>query len=190
MPVDQLQDLLRRADAEAGPPPRLPSDLPARVLSRARRAQERTGLAGSVAAALLLAIGVATFLRATAPSEPAAVEAVERRLTADVAALEREADSRATVARRFAELRTRDERLAALQAAAARPDPVQRAEQEVDQTAFVLLQQGDHLYRDLGLKEPAADSYRRTARLFPQTRWAGLANERLTEMETDKGDTL
>jgi hypothetical protein len=190
MPLDPLQELLRRADADAGPVPRLRADLPGRVMSRARRAQERTALAGSVAAALLLAIGVMTFLRTTAPSEPAAVEAVERRLTADVAALQREADSRATIARRFAELRERDERLAALQAEATRPDPVQRAQQEVDQTAFVLLQQGDHLYRDLGLKERAADSYRRTARLFPETRWAGLARQRLEEMETDKGDTL
>jgi hypothetical protein len=190
MPVDRLQELLRRADADAGPVPRLPAGLARRVMSRARRAQERTALAGSVVAALLLAIGVMTFLRTTAPSGFGSGEAVERRLTADVAGLQREADSRATVARRFAELRTRDERLAALQAEAARPDAVQRAEQEVDQTAFVLLQQGDHLYRDLGLKEPAADSYRRTAQLFPETRWAGLARQRLTEMETDKGDTL
>jgi hypothetical protein len=184
MPVGRLQELLRRADADAGPVPRTPSDLPGRVLARARRSWERAALVGNVAAAILLAVGVTIVLRATAPS-PSGIVTV-----ADVAGLQREADSRLAIARRTVELCARDERLAALRAEADRPDPVQRAQQEVDQTAFTLLQQGDHLYHDLGLKQPAADSYRRTVRLFPETRWAGLAEQRLKEMATEKGDTL
>jgi tetratricopeptide (TPR) repeat protein len=181
---DRLRELLRRADADAGPPPTVARDLPGRVLLRESRFRRRIALASSAAAAVFLVIGITTLWRANLPK---AVADVER---AEIVQLQHEADSQAKIARRVAELRQRDERLAVLRAAAARPDPVQRAQQQVDQTALTLLQQGDHLYRDLGLPQPAADSYRRTVRLFPQTRWAGLAQQRLHEMATEKGDML
>jgi hypothetical protein len=179
----KLRELLHQADADAGPPP-LGHRLPERVLLRELRTRRGIALASSAAAAIFLAIGVTTLWRANMPGQPVGVRPT------DIMRLQRAADSRASIARRIAELRQRDERLAALQAEAARPDPVQRAQLEVDQTALTLLQQGDHLYRELGLDRPAADSYHRAVRLFPQTRWAAVAQQRLAEMTKEKGDTL
>jgi hypothetical protein len=178
----RIRELLHQADADAAAPPALGRDLVARVLQRELRIWDRIGLATSAAAAVFLVIGVTILYRAGAPAGLVGAQ------SADIAQLEREADSRASVARRIEELRRRDKRLAALRAQIARPDPVQQAQKELDQTALTLLQQGDHLYRDLDLAQPAADSYRAAVRLFPQTRWAAMARQRLADMRPEKGD--
>ena len=46
-----------------------------------------------------------------------------------------------------------------------------------------MLYQADLLYKQLNLKDSAAEAYQRVIELFPDNRWAETAKQRLKEME-------
>jgi hypothetical protein len=46
------------------------------------------------------------------------------------------------------------------------------------------------MYRELDLPESAVKSYRDAVRLFPETHWAQVARDRLSEIEKLQGDQL
>jgi hypothetical protein len=197
MTRDTLESLLEQADQAAGPPPKMPQDLPQHVLRlSARRSTLRAANWGSVASAVVLAFGVVALVRGTRTGpgldrpDSGRQIAVHEEPAASVVGLQLEADSRLAVARRTRVLCERAARLAAAEAEAARPDPLLRVRAEVAQAARSLVQQGDHLHRELGLREPAADSYRQVLRLFPQTPSAALARQRLADMAAHEGETL
>ena len=66
---------------------------------------------------------------------------------------------------------------------AAIPDPMGEIQARVDQTAFTMLYQADLLYKQLNLKDSAAEAYQRVIELFPDNRWAETAKQRLKDME-------
>lgn len=200
MDSDHLERLLRQADADAGPPPRMPADLAARVRRRATARQRRTTLLTSAAAAILLAIGFFGLPRGRQPgsyvkrSESTTHRAAPHPATnyhVELARLERQVESRLAIARRLDQLAEARQCLAALRAQKVEiPDPVAEARAEMDQAAFTLVQQADRLYRELHLPAPAADSFRRAIRLFPNTPWAAVARARLAEIEPETGALL
>ena len=182
METDALQRLLRAADADAGPPPRMPDGLSSRVLQRVKARRARRVLLRSAAALILLAVG------ASVAFWPRGVKSAGVELPAAQAARwQAEADWRAAVARRTETFLARQSRAAALRKVAAQPDPVQAARAQVERAASILLQQGDTLSRQFGLPQQAAASYQEILRLFPKTVCAGLARERLTELKGSLG---
>lgn len=186
MDRDPLRDLLQRADA-AVPPPPVPPDLARRV--RLRRARRRfRGLAACGAAAVVL---IAIGLWQTRPSAPAVPgeppPAPASGLRAEVERLAAQAEGRLALATRTRELEAQLVRLAKLQSQAREPDPVALVRQERDTAAFILVDSADHLHRDLELTKPAVDLYRETIRVFPQTRWASVAQQRLAELGENGG---
>lgn len=196
MPADRLDELLRAADAEIGPPAALPRGLAARVLRLHRRRARTAELARNVAAVLVVTIGasviIGTLDRLDGRPRPTSMALPPQPATdweAELAQLRDQANSRAAIARRVAQIERQQERMAALQARLREPDPRQVVRREVDLTATVLVQQADHMYHDLGLPKPAAENYRQVVRLFPNTASAGVARQRLKEMETVKGDS-
>ncbi len=200
MNPDHLEQLLRQADADAGLPPRMPVDLAARVRRRAGARQRRTTLLTSAAAAILLAIGFFGYPRGRQPgsyvkqSESTTHQVAPRPATdyrIELARLDRQIESRLAIARRLDQLTEARQCLAALRTQKVDlPDPVAEARAEMDQAAFTLVQQADRLYRELHLPAPAADSYRRAIRLFPDTPWADVARTRLVETEPETGALL
>ena len=196
MSPDRLSELLRQADAEVGKSPPL-ADLVGHVVRRHQGRRRRLQLAQSAAAILVMAVTLSVMLKTfdrmrTAAQSGAATRAlVEGRDRAAESGHEwADADVRLALARRVAEIQRRDERMAVLQAELRRPDPRQVVRQEVDLAATVLVQQADHLYRDLGLKKPAAENYRQVVRLFPDTAPAAVARERLKQLDSEsKGDS-
>lgn len=200
MKPDPLGELLRRADAAAGPPSPLPPDLVVRVQRSAALRRRRIVLVSTAAAVAFLAVGTSLLLRSVEPGQTVAgreqlVRAADSepdvaQLQAEIARLRAEADSRLAVARRMAELLRRHERLAALAAESQGPDPVKQARQEMDQAAGILVCQADRLHRELHLRARAIESYRAAIRLFPDTAWATVAQERLTKIEQETGETL
>ncbi len=192
MATDRWHDLLQQADDDDGPPPTLPADLAARAVRRLAARRRRIIVLTSAAAALLV-VAVLPLVRLagrglTPPGSARPTPQIAPR-GADLSELTAEADSRRNVARHMTVLCRQTERMAALQAEIAQPDPVERARVEMDQTALVLVRQGDHLQRDLGLGAPAADSYRQAIRLFPDSSWAAEAREKLAEMSPPKGES-
>lgn len=196
MPADRLDELLREADAEVGPPAALRHDLAARVLGLHQRRARTAERVRNVAAVLVVIVGASVMIDTLGRLErwpkATSVAVTTQPATdweAEWARLRDEADSCAAVARRMADIQQQQKRMAELQARLRRPDPRQVVRREVDLTATVLVQQADHMYRDLGLPRPAAENYRQVVRLFPDTAPAAVARQRLKEMETTEGDS-
>lgn len=188
MSMDPLERLLRETDADVGPAPRMPDDLVAWVLRRSRVRARRRVAVRSAAAMIVLAAGASTVLwQRGVPPTVAKIPANPAHLAAQAGQLEAEADWRLVVVRRTSEIQDQQARIAELNRQAAQPDPVLAANREVERAAGTLFQQGDVLYRELGLRARAADSYREVLRLFPTSACAALARERLTELNHIQG---
>lgn len=198
MSRNSLGDLLRQADKAAGLPPVARRGLAGRVRRRAARSRQRVLTPSGIAALLMVAVGVSILLRLdaarvdtrSAASGQAAIPSAAHlaALEDEIGALSRAGDARLSVAHRLAALRDRDQRRARSRTAAELPDPVRVAADERDRAAFTLLRQGDALCRDLGLSQPAEQSYREVVRLFPGSRWASVARQRLAAMDCAPGE--
>lgn len=197
MEPDLLGQLLRQADRMAGEPPPVPADLAGRVRRLARqrrRAHTRNAL---VAAGLAVAIGA--LMRSHLPQhrEPAPAPVagdLDPSVAQQLLAIKTEAD----------QLRAR---LLAEDPAAPPADPDSQAEpsdrpagrsfaetnpveQELERAAYLIVYQAERYQRELGMPESAVASYRQTIELFPQTRAARTARDRLTQLEPVKGNPL
>lgn len=193
---DRLKELLQQADALAGDPPRMPGDLAQRVRRLAGR-RRRVQVSINAAAAILLAVGItllwsqaSTPLRPT--TEPQVVEARPAQpdaaaLRAEIDRLGREADIRLAVVRRTQEILEEMRRFDELETSPPVPDAVAGVRREVDQAAYVLVRQADRMCHEFDLCDSAAVKYRRVVDLFPDSCWAAVARQRLSDLES-KGD--
>jgi len=187
--TDSLAELLETTDA-AFAPPLLQSDLARAVRRRASR-RSRVRACGTVIL-LFASLGIAVLLhrrpasstlvviqpppsRATNPRESES-QLRELRATADTqhATLERW--------RRSHDTRRRLERVHATLAAAAPSPEVIAVERE--RAALILLDHADRLRLELKEEEAARAAYRRTIELFPDTRWAAVARQRMEQTPT------
>jgi len=83
----------------------------------------------------------------------------------------------------------RQRRLNELQAQLASiQDPFEEIQQEVDKTAFILVYHADRLYRQSNKTDSAVQAYNQVIKLFPQTQWAEVARQRLSEIKNKKTD--
>ena len=206
MSRDPLDDLLHDADRSAPPPPS-PRDLAEKVRGRARARTVRRRAAVAVVLPLAIAGTAALLFRKSVPTDtshpvattnPSTRDAVavkpETASSADRAALlaearrlESEASVRLAVAGKLAARRDRRRREAELATAPggmAAPG-VASLEVEREKAALTLLDHGDRLRRDLKEVDAALAAYRRTVELFPDTRWAAVAQRRLEEIRPD-----
>jgi hypothetical protein len=196
MSSDPLKQLLQKADALAGDPPEMPADL-ARCVRRLAARRRRMDVGWGAAAAILLAVWITLLWSQTpvpsqSPHEPRVADTQEPQPTSDqiqaeIARLRREADTRLVVVRRTEEILKEMRRFDELKRQPAWPDAIANARREVDQAAYVLVSQADRMCRELDLCESAAVKYRRVVELFPETRWATVARQRLNELE-QRGD--
>jgi hypothetical protein len=107
------------------------------------------------------------------------------RLTEEMVGLRSDADERERVVAAMIEGEQRT-RAAAASAAARRgvgaADPRDRIRVQQDLAAMVLVRQADRYYRELDRKGSAVAGYERVVELFPMTEWAGVARQRLMEI--------
>jgi len=196
MNEDQLIELLRNPDA-AHPPPNCRDDLTQRVRAAAHRQRIVRLTGGAVAAVLIIGIGAYLVTAGTRPhannlaqsaapsKESSIAEAAEiAELRAELAQLRADIDEAAREIRHLNDARLEASR------AVLEPTPAARLAVEFDKTAFIMLDQGDRLYRTYGLVDQAIQAYCRTIKLFPESRWADVARDRLNEIKSKKGDQL
>jgi len=198
-----IENLLRDADAAFESSGLPPADLASRVIRRSaqrRAANIAIGLAVTVAAT-----GAAvTFLHdmRTGPEQdrgkttgtiasadpPAAFTAVaETRQTSGPNALSgRNADRTAAEVRvhqlvvdRLLAAERKRRGLAKSEVLRAKVDPIVQIDRHVEQAAFVIVNQADRKIAKWNLTDSAASDYRRVIELFPKTRWAEVARQRL-----------
>ena len=176
--LDNLDDLLRRADGVAGLPPGA-AGVAGRVRRRHVRRRRVRAAVGTAAVAVCVAAGVwqvAVTHVNVAPTQPVGVVAVRSELDA----LRLEADRHEATAARMLVREQRRNTSSATRLRRAADPPIDLAWQR-EQAALVLVRQGDRLSQELNLPESAALAYRQASETFPGTHWGGVARERLTK---------
>jgi tetratricopeptide (TPR) repeat protein len=191
MTEDKIINLLQRADQTAGGPAPVSIDLSAFRRSANRR--QTVNLAARIAAAavVLFALGIWSFTVKKTRDRQRIVA-----LEAQIKQLKAQTNATLNLVREVLENDRRERRLGELRAQLARiPDPLEETQKQVDKTAFILVYQANRKYRELGQKESAIQAYNRVIELFPQSRWAEVARQRLSEIQNEqtnksKGDLI
>ncbi|MBN2582921.1 MAG: hypothetical protein JXL80_07630 [Planctomycetes bacterium] len=184
MDDDGLGQLLRQTDAATATPDTA-ADLADRVRGRDRIRRARRALAGrlAAAAAVLIVVGVgafyATLHRGAETGNGGEAAASAEMLQARIAALDSDARVAMSCAAAIerAERRSRGRRR--LELLTARPDPLEVAQRNLDAAAFMAVYHADGLARDDRTRAEAIRTYQEVIRLFPETRWAAVARQRL-----------
>jgi len=193
-----LESLLR--ESCAAPPPdgefadRLEARLHERLKQRAgpkppaeprpRRRHRAAVLAAlATAAAVLLVVGLSVLgPDGKRPAVRLPAQDIAR-LQSEVRQLEAEANRRMAEIE-LMQLREQHSRVEArLAAALQRPDPDIWVQTETERAASIMVAGADRMVREFKLTESAASLYRRTIELFPNTRGAGIARRRLSEIQ-------
>ena len=175
---ERLIRLLEDADRTAGQPQvSNAAVLVGLVRQRYHRRRIRRTAVGLCAAAVLAVAGTMV----------ATIEVQQRRIDRmqqQIADLTERTDATVEFVQRILNEHEGQQRLArSNQRLAAIPDPMGEIQARVDQTAFTMLYQADLLYKQLNLKDSAAQAYQRVIELFPDNRWAETAKQRLKDME-------
>ena len=186
--LDNLDELLRRADGVAGAPPKA-ADLAGRVRRRHVRRRRLRAAVGTTAVAICLVAGVwqiglpsrsgpgpDSSHVSVAVAQPVDVVAIRSELNA----LRLEADRHEAAAARMLVREQRRNTGSATRLRLAAEPPIDVAWQR-EQAALVLVRQGDRLSQEFNLPEPAALAYRQASETFPGTHWGGVARQRLTK---------
>jgi tetratricopeptide (TPR) repeat protein len=191
MTEDKIKNLLQQADQTAGGPVPVSIDLSA-VRRRAGRRQT-ANLAFRVAAAtvVLFALGIWSFTAKKTRDRQRIIT-----LELQIEQLRAQTDATLKLIREVLDEERKQRHLNELKAQlASYSDPLEEIQKEVDKTAFILVYQANRMYRELDQKEVAINAYNRVIELFPQSRWAEVARQRLLEIKKNqvnnsKGDLI
>jgi len=191
MTEDKIKNLLQKADQMAGRPTHVSIDLSA-VRRRANR-RNVANLAVRIAAAavVLFALGIWSYTAKKARDQQKIVA-----LEMQIEQLRAQTDATLNLIREVLDEERKQRRLDELRAQlASYPDPLEEIQKQVDKTAFILIYQANRMYRELDQKDSAIQAYNRVIELFPQSRWAEEARQRLSEIQNNqlnnsKGDLI
>jgi tetratricopeptide (TPR) repeat protein len=187
MPEDKIKNLLQKADETAGEPMPVSINIPAVRLRANRRRFISVTTPIAAAAAILLAFGLWSL------TKQQKIASLQRQIEQ----LQTRADATFDLIQEVLEDERKQQRLDELQAQLASiPDPLEEIRKQVDTAAFNLVYQADRMYRELNLKSSAIKTYKRVIEIFPETQWAEVAHQRLSEIKKgqykkdSKGDLL
>jgi hypothetical protein len=108
-----------------------------------------------------------------------------KRIQAEVAALDAEANRASRLVDLYRAAEVRREQLAVLEAAPAEPvlPPDMLAELEIDRAAAITVTSADAQANQFNQPDEAAESYQSVITLFPSSRWASIARQRLARIQ-------
>jgi hypothetical protein len=192
MTEDKIKNLLQKADQTAGEPVHISTNLGKLVQRRAGHKQT-LNLAVRIAAAaiVIIALGIWSFTAKKARDRQRIIA-----LEAEIKQLRVQTDATLNLIREVLDEERKQRRLNELQAQlASYSDPLEEIQKQVDKTAFILVYQANRMYRELDQKDSAVQAYNRVIELFPQSRWAEVARQRLSEIKINqhnnsKGDLI
>ena len=202
MSDDPLKTLLQEADHAAGTPRMDADDLSERVFRGVRRRQRRRRISAAISIAVI-GVGTAVLVRAGFESSEgprvvrrsindATVDDVDRmrvdRLRDEYKRLQITGDSKIALLRRVSELHDQQSRLAAY-AEAPHVDLARIAQSEAEVTARLIVYRADRIYREPPRRAAAIQAYQRAIALFPNTAWADIARQRLTQVHSIPGES-
>ncbi|MBN1362900.1 MAG: hypothetical protein JW993_20040 [Sedimentisphaerales bacterium] len=185
---DRIKALLESTDRVAGRPSYGPLGV-ASVRRQARRRQVKT-LALPAVAVLLLGFGawsVRTLTPEPAPRHDERIATLEEQ----VRQLQAQSEAALALVQEVLAQERQRERLDALEAELASiRDPREELRRQADRTAFTLVYQADRFYRELNQAQSAIEAYEQVIRLFPESRWADEARERLAKIKANGNDRI
>lgn len=184
---EKIKNLLQEADRRAGLPRPVSANLSAIVRRRAHRRHLLVNLSAPLAAAavILIAAGVWNFtIRSSEKTkDQEKIVSLEKQLEE----LQVRTDAAFSLIQEVLAAKQEQKSLDELEAQLASiPDPLEEVQKQVDKTAFILVYQADRLYRELNRTDSAVEAYNRIIELFPNNRWAQVARQRITEIESRK----
>jgi len=182
MTEDKIKNLLQMADRAAGElgPTHISA---AAIRRRAGHRQLIINIAAPAAIAAILLFASIIVIQAARPHKPSEQKQIVS-LQQELKHLQAKTDAVLNLVQQVLEEERQTERLNELQATLASiPDPIEETQRQVDKTAFILVYQADRLYRQSNKTDSAVQAYNQVIKLFPQTRWAEVARQRLTEIE-------
>ena len=186
MTEDKIKNLLQEADRMAGLPGAVSANLSAIVRRRAHRRHLRISITAPLAAAavILIAVGVSNFTFRT-PEKTKDQEKIVL-LEKQFEQLQAKTDAAVNLIQEMLVAEQKQHSLSELEAQLASiPDPLEEIQKQVDKTASILVFQADRLYR-VNRTDSAVETYNRVIELFPKNRWAQVARERLSEIDSRK----
>ena len=197
MDEHRIEELLRGADAAAETPRDMPAELPGEI----RRLAQRRRHARAIRRTAIVVIGLAALAGSvlyTLPTRPGGdgrpkvvSHLDDAAMQAEIRRLDIEVETRMAIVDHMLRIERRQKRLSSLLRQLDRPDPREQLHAQVERAAFILISQADRLDREEKSPHEAAEYYRRIVKLFPETRWARVAADRLQEIGTsDQGELL
>ena len=185
MAEDKIKNLLQDADRMAPRPAALSANLMTIIRHRAHR-RRTINLTASIAAIVISLFALGTWGLTTKTSKIKQEQKKVASLEAHVQQLQARTDTVLKLIHEVLENERKQRLHDALQVQLVSiPDPLEEAQKQVDKTAFILVYQANRMYRELDQKDSAIQTYKRVIKLFPQTRWAETARQRLSEIENN-----
>jgi len=181
----KIKKLLQEADQTAGRPASVYVNLSA-VRRRANR-RRFVNLAAPIGAAAVVLIAVGTWSLTTRTTEKTQEQEKLISFETRIKRLQASTDATTNLIHEVLENERKQNQLEQLNAQLASiPDPLEEISKQVDKTAFILVYQADRLYSELNQTDSAVQTYNRVIELFPENRWAKVAQQRITEIENKK----
>ena len=185
MTEDKIKNLLREADKMATSPMPVCTHLTDAVRRRAGR-KRLINVAAPITTAVMLLLALGIWRLTSRPAETTQEQKRIALLEARLQQLQVRTDSTLNLIHQILDHERRQRRLKELKARLASiPHPLEEIRKEADRTAFILVYQADRMYRELNQKDSAVRNYKRVIELFPQTRSAEVAKQRLSEIQNN-----
>ncbi len=191
-----IKDLLQEADKIAGVPEQASIDIGI-IRRRARKRYLMRTIAPLIAAAAVIILTISVWTLSFRTAKPVGDNDELARLQAQVKYLQARTDATLKLVQEMLQKEQKQRELEALQAQLESiGDPREEISQQVERTALILVFQADKMYRELGQKSSVMQAYSRVIELFPQSRWAKVARQRLVHIQNAenvtnlKGDSI
>jgi TolA-binding protein len=187
MTEDKIKNLLQAADRMAGLPGSVSANLSAIVRRRAHRRHLHVSLTVPLAAAAVILISAGIWNHTIRTTDKEKDQEKIALLEKQLEQLQAKTDAALNLIQEVLVAEQEPHSLDELEAQLASiPDPLEEIQRQVDKTAFILVYQADRLYRELNRTDSAVETYKRVIELFPKNRWAQVAQERLSEIDSRK----
>jgi tetratricopeptide (TPR) repeat protein len=187
MTEEKIKTLLKQADNTAGLPAPVSAHLSAVVRRRAHRRHLLISLSAPLAAAAVILIAAGIWNLAVKSAEHTEDKEKIVSLEKQLEQLQTRTDAALNLIQEVLVAEQKRHSLNELEAQLASiPDPLDEIEKQVEKTAFILVYQADRLYYELNRTDSAVETYKRVIELFPKNRWAQVARERLSEIDSRK----
>jgi tetratricopeptide (TPR) repeat protein len=178
MDNDRLEKLLQAADKSAGGALYKPDNLAGSVRRRYHRRRIKM-IVSPVVILVLAGLCIFTIMKNTGP-KPLTAEQV----SAQIQDLNKRVDATLNLVRDVLERQRSLERIAKLDAQLAEfRDPIEKLNQDINKTAFILVSSADKMHDELNDTDSAVKAYNQVIELFPQTPSAESARQKLLKIQ-------